>query len=280
MRRRANRLPLELAVSFRELPFAGLWQTGRTVNISKTGVMFHTAAPTKVPVGTPLEFVLLLSGNGGAVDDSSETGVAHCTGRIVREASSTGNALVASIDEYQLTRLPSSSSPFVQKAAFAQNERANADESTRLDAEIPDLDLAGRLDVPVLITAVAGSDREEAARLLHRRGIRRMSPFVHFNCGSRPSDEHNVWRRLLSQASGGTLFLDDVGAMSVSLQRSLLDVLCSETSDVRIIAGAGAQLQRQLEAGTFQRDLFYRINVIHLECRTKHVLAEEALVAC
>lgn len=266
MRPRANRVPLELAVSFRELPLTGRWHAGRTVNISQTGVLFRSpGAGRELSVGTPLEFVLLLSANGGAED---ATGVAHCTGRIVRQddSQSTGG-IVATIDEYQLTRVPAISSSTRWTDSFIDRVASTATSPIDVDLNIPDIELAIGLDVPVLISGGDRTARRIAAELVHSRGIRRLSPFVHFRCDDdRQLDEGGGWRRTLARAAGGTLFLDDVDVMPSSMQQELLQFLTTTHSDVRIIAGANRSLHARVAGGSFAPPLYYRLNVIHLEC--------------
>ncbi|MDC3961805.1 sigma-54-dependent transcriptional regulator [Polyangium jinanense] len=141
----------------------------------------------------------------------------------------------------------------------------------------------------VLVTGESGVGKELVARALHRRSSRRGGPFVAVNCGAIPENllesELFGYRRgaftdattdrvgLFEQANHGTLLLDEIGELPLSLQVKLLRVLQEETMrrlgdskdikvDVRIIAATHRDLHAETQAGRFREDLFYRINVL------------------
>lgn len=145
---------------------------------------------------------------------------------------------------------------------------------------------------PVLIEGETGTGKELAARAIHCLGKRRDKPFIPVNCGAIPdnlfenelfghargayTDASTDQQGLLSEANGGTLFLDEINRLSEGAQVKLLRFLedgafkplgskkfCS--SDVRIISASNAPLRREMEAGRFRSDLFYRINVVSME---------------
>jgi serine/threonine protein kinase len=147
------------------------------------------------------------------------------------------------------------------------------------------------LDLPVLIEGETGTGKDLAARLIHDRGSRRAGPFVTLNCAAMDEEllesELLGHRRgaltgakrsgpgLLMAAHGGTLFLDEVGELSSSAQRKLLGALESGEvlpvgarragrTDARIIAATSASLEAAVEAGSFRRDLYYRLRVLTL----------------
>jgi two-component system, NtrC family, response regulator HupR/HoxA len=156
-------------------------------------------------------------------------------------------------------------------------------------------ELAGKVldgDTTVLLTGETGTGKELFARLIHDNGRRHAKSFVAQNCGALPESllESELFghargaftgatadrRGLFEEAHGGTMFLDEVGEMSPAMQLRLLRVLqegelrrVGETTtrrvDVRVIAATNADLEGAA-AGTFRRDLFYRLNVfpIHL----------------
>jgi two-component system response regulator AtoC len=140
-----------------------------------------------------------------------------------------------------------------------------------------------------LITGESGVGKELIARAIHQRSSRKNAPFVAVNCGAIPENllesELFGYRRgaftdavadrtgLFEQANGGTLLLDEIGELPLSLQVKLLRVLQEETIrrlgdnkdlkiDVRILAATHRDLAAETAAGRFREDLFYRINVL------------------
>ncbi len=143
-----------------------------------------------------------------------------------------------------------------------------------------------------LITGESGVGKELVARSIHQRSSRRGGPFVAVNCGAIPENllesELFGYRRgaftdavadktgLFEQANGGTLLLDEIGELPLSLQVKLLRVLQEETIrrlgdtkdtpvDVRILAATHRDLSAETAAGRFREDLYYRINVLTLK---------------
>ncbi len=144
----------------------------------------------------------------------------------------------------------------------------------------------------VLITGESGSGKEVLAQIIRRHSGPRSEPFVAVNCGAipEPLQESEFFGHVrgaftgaserkmgkLERANGGTIFLDEIGEMSKSLQAALLRTLqsgeyspvgSSETKfcDIRVIAAANRDLTEMMDAGAFRRDLYYRLNIIRLE---------------
>jgi len=144
----------------------------------------------------------------------------------------------------------------------------------------------------ILITGETGTGKEVVARAIHHNSSRRGNRFVALNCSAIPETllEAELFGHVrgaftgaignrqgrLEQAHKGTLFLDEVGTMSVSLQMKLLRVLQEREFerigdsntvkvDVRVIAATNSELTRMVAEGQFREDLFYRLNVIPVE---------------
>jgi len=143
----------------------------------------------------------------------------------------------------------------------------------------------------VLVTGESGTGKELVARALHYNSSRRSAPFIRLNCAALPKDlmeselfghEKGAFTGAIKQtrgrfemADGGTLLLDEISEIDPALQAKLLRVLqereferigSTQTIkvDVRIVATTNRDLQKEVEAGNFREDLYYRLNVIEM----------------
>lgn len=157
-------------------------------------------------------------------------------------------------------------------------------------------------DVSVLITGASGSGKELLANAIHQASGRADKPFVAINCGALPEQlleselfghAKGAFTGAVSQheglflaADGGSLFLDEIGDMPLTLQVKLLRALQerqirplgSTTSvpiDVRIISATHRDLDRAMHEGDFREDLYYRLNVVNLKLPALKERAED-----
>jgi two-component system nitrogen regulation response regulator NtrX len=141
----------------------------------------------------------------------------------------------------------------------------------------------------VLITGENGTGKELVARAVHSQSLRKEGPFVEVNCAAIPSEliESELFGHMkgsftgavadragkFEQANTGTLFLDEVGDMSLAAQATVLRVLQDGvvtriggskpiSVDVRVLAATNKALEEEIAAGRFREDLFYRLNVV------------------
>lgn len=146
-------------------------------------------------------------------------------------------------------------------------------------------------DSNVLITGETGTGKELVAEIIHKYSYRAQKPFICLNCAAIPdtlteselfgyergafTGAYAAYGGKLKQADSGTVFLDEIGDMSLSAQAKLLRALDNKTIqrlggrrdvtlDVRIISATNQNLEQLVSCGGFRRDLYYRLNVAHM----------------
>lgn len=154
------------------------------------------------------------------------------------------------------------------------------------------IDKVARSKASVLITGPSGTGKELIAKAIHYNGPRKDRPFISINCGALTETlleselfghEKGAFTGAVAMkkgrfelADGGTLFLDEVGEMPPPLQVKLLRVLQEMEFervggtktikvDVRVLSASNREIRDDVKQGLFREDLFYRLNVIHLE---------------
>jgi two-component system response regulator AtoC len=151
------------------------------------------------------------------------------------------------------------------------------------------LDRVADTPTTVLVTGESGTGKELVARALHENSSRRDKPFIKVNCAAIPRDlmeselfgyERGAFTGAVGSkpgrfelASGGTLFLDEIGSIPVEMQVKLLRALQESEFervggvktirvDVRLVAATNSDLKKEIAAGAFREDLYYRLNVV------------------
>src|SRR3954447_2528385 len=183
---------------------------------------------------------------------------------------------------------------FDRKAASSMDnalEMIGASAATRAIQE--EIEYAARSDAKVLITGESGVGKEVVAKLIHHHSRRRHAALVTINCAGIPdtllaselfghvrgsfTDAYRDKEGWIEQANRGTIFMDEIGEMSTQMQSLLLRFLengeiqrvgserRSTSVDVRVITATNRKLMERVAANEFREDLFYRLNVIHIE---------------
>ena len=165
-------------------------------------------------------------------------------------------------------------------------------QSPALRNVVRQIDLVAPTEATALILGESGTGKELVAREIHKRSVRHAQPLIRVNCASIPKElyESEFFGHVkgaftgavkdragrFEAADGGTLLLDEVGEIPLDLQSKFLRVLQEQqyervgdertrNVDVRVIAATNRDLKKEVEAGRFRQDLYYRLNVFPLE---------------
>jgi DNA-binding NtrC family response regulator len=152
--------------------------------------------------------------------------------------------------------------------------------------------IAAGSHLPILLSGETGTGKERFAQLIHRLSPRFDKPMVAINCAAIPeplaesyffghikgafSDAHNDQKGMFESADRGTLFLDEIAELTLEVQAKLLRVIqdgavqrlgstVPHQVDVRIIAASNRDLRKELSAGRFREDLFFRLEVVQIK---------------
>ena len=191
------------------------------------------------------------------------------------------------------------------EAVFARGELGTSAAARRIEELLPRI--SERADT-VLITGESGVGKERVAQLLHRlRDAEGHAPFIAVNCAAVSESlleaelfghERGAFtgairtrRGVFEQAEGGTLFLDEIGEMTPAMQAKLLRAIQEREIvrvggekripvSVRLVCATNRDLHTLVEDGRFRRDLFYRINVIHVRLPRAARAARRHTIIC
>ncbi len=284
--------------------------------VSVPGVRAALEAVRQNPQPFPLVLTDLVMPDGSGIDVlSAAKERSPATEVIVMTAHSTVEAAIEAMRRgaYDFVTKPFSPAEIAAIAEKALEKSSIVAENQRLRAHLerfePDtreplwvspamervgalVDKVAPMRTTVLITGESGTGKERVARLLHQQSGRAAKPFVVVNCGALPEalmeselfgHERGAFTGaaarsigLFREAEGGTLLLDEVGELPLSLQVKLLRVLqerkvravggAAEVAvDVRVLAATNRDVEADVRLGKFRQDLYYRLNVIRVE---------------
>ncbi len=194
-----------------------------------------------------------------------------------------------------------------EEAALVEAENMLLGRSPEMRSLVQTVKKVSRTDAAMLITGESGTGKELIARLVHQLSSRHAQPFVAINCGAIPENlleselfghEKGAFTGAIAQRKGkleagdhGTIFLDEIGELPLSLQVKLLRFLQNHTVErvggaatiplnVRMLAATNRDLEKEIAAARFREDLYYRLNVIHVRVPPLRVRGEDlALLA-
>ena len=174
---------------------------------------------------------------------------------------------------------PPATAPTAAAPSLRRCRRAHAAQAEQIIGLSPEIEHVRQLidkvapcEARVLITGENGTGKELVARWLHAKSPRAAAPFVEVNCAAIPSElieselfghERGAFTSAIKQrkgkfelADGGTLFMDEIGDMSLPAQAKVIEV------NVRVIAATNKDLREEIRKGNFREDLYHRIGVI------------------
>lgn len=279
----------EVKVKHPDLPIAVITAHGNmeaAVEAMKNGAFDFVSKPVDIVKLRKLVTTAVACSQKSAANDSSATKntTADIKGPQTGTAGSTLKTRTVAADA---NKLPQGSN---NSLAGTESIIGHSPEITHLKEMV--LKLA-KTNAPVWISGESGTGKELTARMIHQNSARAENSFVPINCGAIPSElmESELFGHkkgsftgaiadhdgLFLQADSGTLFLDEVAELPLSMQVKLLRTIQEKTIrpvgsakelkvDVRILSASHKDLATEVEAARFRHDLFYRLNVISLLC--------------
>jgi formate hydrogenlyase transcriptional activator len=194
--------------------------------------------------------------------------------------------------EQEKARLQAQNEYLIEEIRSTHNFGDLIGESPGLRKVIQQIQLVAPTDAAVLVTGESGTGKELVARAIHESSPRKGRALINVNCGAVPENlfESEFFGHVrgaftgavrdkpgrFELADGGTLFLDEIGEVPLAMQAKMLRVLQEQEIErvgdthtrkinVRIIAATNRDLRKEVEAGRFRQDLFYRLSVFPIE---------------
>jgi len=226
---------------------------------------------------------------------SNQVGAALTSARFFLEINEVNRLMKDSREVFSKEKVvpmfPPSSSTFVEVGEVTREEGIFIYTSDKMQRIKEIIDQIANTDVTVLIQGESGVGKEVVARSIHLNSFRRERPFVKVNCAALPQDlleselfgyEKGAFTGAYRQkqgrfelANGGTIFLDEISEMSLSLQGKLLQVLQDREFsrlggkkdirvDVRVLVATNKNMEEGVKNGQFREDLYYRLNVVNI----------------
>ena len=226
---------------------------------------------------------------------SNQVGAALTSARFFLEINEVNRLMKDSREVFSKEKVvpifPSSSSTFVEVGEVTREEGIFIYTSDKMHRIKEIIDQIADTDVTVLIQGESGVGKEVVARSIHLNSFRRERPFVKVNCAALPQELleselfgyekgafTGAYRQKpgkFEQANGGTVFLDEISEISLSLQGKLLQVLQDREFsrlggkkdirvDVRVLVATNKNMEEGVKSGRFREDLYYRLNVVNI----------------
>ncbi len=226
---------------------------------------------------------------------SNQVGAALTSARFFLEINEVNRLMKDSRDALSKEKVvpifPSSSSTFVEVGEVTREEGIFIYTSDKMHRIKEIIDQIANTDVTVLIQGESGVGKEVVARSIHLNSFRREKPFVKVNCAALPQElleselfgyEKGAFTGAYRQkpgkfelGHGGTIFLDEISEISLSLQGKLLQVLQDREFsrlggkkdirvDVRVLVATNKNMEEGVKSGRFREDLYYRLNVVNI----------------
>lgn len=241
----------------------------------------------EIKKGNPTIQVIIITGHGTIETAVNATKLGAYD--LIEKPLSIDKVIVAINNALNFRRLEEENK-YLRKKALEKNSISGDSPKTReLKKNIAK---AAPTDTWILIIGENGTGKELVARTIHHLSSRADQPLIDVSCAAIPEDmieselfghEKGVFSETTSKkigkfelASGGTIFLDEIGDMSLRTQAKILRVLQEQkiqrvggsrtiSVDVRVIAASNKNLEEEIERGRFREDLFYRLNVLPIE---------------